>query len=62
MAGIEHVGLGSNFDGAVQVPFDVTGLARRTDALMDVGFDDDAIAKIMGGNVRSVLAESLPPI
>ena len=44
------------------VPFDATGLARLTDALMDAGFDDDAIAKVMGGNVRRVLAESLPPI
>ena len=62
MAGIEHVGLGSDFDGAVQVPFDATGLVQLTDALMDAGFEDDAIAKVMGGNVRRVLAESLPPI
>ena len=33
VAGIEHVGLGSDFDGAVPVPFDATGLVLLTEAL-----------------------------
>ena len=52
VAGIEHVGLGSDFDGAVPVPFDATGLVQLTDALLEAGFDDDDIAKVMGGNAR----------
>ncbi len=60
LAGIEHVGLGSDFDGAVPVPFDATGLVQLTDALLDAGFGDDDIAKVMGGNVRRLLAETLP--
>src|SRR6187397_1520174 len=47
VAGIDHVGLGSDFDGAVQVPFDATGLVVLTDALIDAGLADDEIGKIM---------------
>ena len=47
VAGVEHVGLGSDFDGAVTVPIDATGMVRITDALLDLGFDDGAVAKVM---------------
>ena len=60
VAGVEHVALGSDFDGAVPEPFDATGLVQLTDALLDAGFADDEIAKIMGGNARRVLADTLP--
>jgi membrane dipeptidase len=60
VAGAEHVGLGSDFDGAVQVPFDASGLAQLTDALLDAGLDEDVIAKVMGGNALRLLAEVLP--
>jgi len=60
VAGADHVGLGSDFDGAVQVPFDATGLVQVTDALLSAGLADDEIAKVMGGNVRRVLADILP--
>lgn len=60
IAGVEHVGLGSDFDGAVPEPFDATGLVQLTDALIDAGFDDDDVARVMGGNVRRLLAEVLP--
>ncbi len=60
VAGVEHVGLGSDFDGAVPEPFDAAGMVELTDALLQAGFDDDAIARIMGGNVRKLLAEVLP--
>ncbi len=60
VAGVEHVGLGSDFDGAVPEPFDATGMAQLTDGLLDAGFDDGEVAKIMGGNVRRLLADVLP--
>jgi microsomal dipeptidase-like Zn-dependent dipeptidase len=60
LAGVEHVALGSDFDGAVPEPFDATGLVQLTDALLEAGFADDDVAKIMGGNARAVLAEVLP--
>jgi len=60
VAGVEHVGLGSDFDGAVAEPFDTTGLVQITDALIAEGFSDDEIKMIMGGNAIRVLLESLP--
>jgi membrane dipeptidase len=58
--GVEHVGLGSDWDGAVKVPFDAANVVRLTDALLAVGLDDAAIRAVMGENVLRVLAETLP--
>ena len=60
VAGIDHVGLGSDWDGAVSVPFDAAGLADLTDALLAAGFSDDEVAKVMGGNAVRLLSEALP--
>jgi microsomal dipeptidase-like Zn-dependent dipeptidase len=60
LAGIEHVSLGSDFDGAVAAPFDTTGLIAITDALIEQGFTDNQIRLIMGGNALRVLKEGLP--
>ncbi len=58
--GVEHVGLGSDFDGAVRVPFDTSGAALITEALLNEGFNEDEIAKIMGENIVKLLSENLP--
>jgi len=60
IAGIEHIGLGSDFDGAVTTPFDTTGLAQITDALLAEAFSESDIEKIMGGNIIRLLKENLP--
>ncbi len=60
VAGIDHVALGSDFDGAVAEPFDTAGLVEITDALLAAGFSESEVGKIMGGNVFRVLAEALP--
>ena len=60
VAGIEHVGLGSDFDGAVPVPFDAANTVQLTAALLAVGLDEAAIRAVMGENVLRVLAASLP--
>jgi len=59
VAGIEHVGLGSDFDGAVDTPFDTTGLVLVTDALLAEGFTDAEVRKIMGENAIRVLRATL---
>lgn len=41
IAGVDHVGLGSDFDGSVKVPFDTSGEALITEALLKEGFTDD---------------------
>lgn len=58
--GVDHVGLGSDFDGATETPFDTTGVPRITEALMAAGFSEADIGKIMGGNVLRVLRANLP--
>ena len=60
LIGVDHVALGSDFDGAVVVPFDTSGLVLLTDALIQEGFNDEEIAKIMGGNEIKFLMENLP--
>ena len=60
LVGVDHVGLGSDFDGGVPVPFDATGIVQITDRLLGDGFTDEEIARIMGGNALRVLAAALP--
>ena len=60
LGGIDHVALGSDFDGATTTPFDTTGLAEIIDALLEQGFNDADIAKIMGENALRLLRETLP--
>ena len=53
LVGPEHVGLGSDFDGVVQLPTgmeDCTGLPRLTAALLARGYDEAALAPGLGGN------------
>ena len=61
LVGIDHVGLGSDFDGAVTTGFDTSQLAVVTQALIDGGFSDSDIAKVMGGNVLRVLRAGIQP-
>ncbi|MBI1851559.1 MAG: membrane dipeptidase [Planctomycetes bacterium] len=60
VAGIDHVAIGSDFDGSVRMAFDAAHVDRVTDALVTAGFDDAAIAKIMGGNYVALLERVLP--
>ncbi|MES5484339.1 dipeptidase [Bradyrhizobium sp. INPA03-11B] len=55
LVGIDHVGLGSDFDGSTTTGFDASGVAAVTQALMSSGFSEDDIRKVMGGNVLRVL-------
>ncbi len=59
--GVEHVALGTDFDGTVSVPFDATGLPLLTEALLDEGFTPQETEQIMGKNVVRVLRRTLPP-
>jgi membrane dipeptidase len=60
LVGVDHVALGSDNDGAVTVPFDISGVVEITDALLEEGFSDQEIGKIMGRNALRLLIENLP--
>jgi membrane dipeptidase len=60
IAGADHVGLGSDFDGAV-MPLgmeDATHLPQITDALLKKGYSESDIRKILGENTLRVLSEA----
>ena len=59
IAGPDHVGLGSDFDGAV-MPMgmqDATHIPQITDALLKKGYTESDIRKILGENTLRVLSE-----
>lgn len=60
VAGVDHVGLGSDFDGSVATPFDASGLPLLTEALLASELSEADVRKLLGGNVRRVLAANLP--
>jgi membrane dipeptidase len=61
VAGIDHVGLGSDFDGVSgatpQGMDSAADLPRITQALLDRGYSADDIKKILGGNVLRVFRQ-----
>jgi microsomal dipeptidase-like Zn-dependent dipeptidase len=58
--GIDKVALGSDFDGAIEAPFDITGFPLIVAALEKEGFNREQIEKIMGGNTRDFFLKNLP--
>lgn len=61
LAGIDHVGIGSDFDGITSSPKgldDVTNYDLITKALVEKGYSKKEIYKILGGNVLRVLREN----
>jgi membrane dipeptidase len=62
VAGIDHVGLGSDFDGvsgATPAGIDsAADLPKITQALLDRGYSADDIRKILGGNILRVFRQA----
>lgn len=58
--GVDHVALGSDFDGAVTTPFDTSGLVEITDAMLQAGYSEQDAHLIMGENVMKFLQANLP--
>lgn len=61
LVGIDHVALGSDYDGATMVRFDTSHLDQITQALMDAGFTPEEIRAVMGGNALRVIHAGLLP-
>jgi len=60
LAGADHVGLGSDFDGATMPDGmeDCSKLPKITEALARKGYADDDIRKILGGNLLRVMEQT----
>ncbi|MBI4461970.1 MAG: membrane dipeptidase [Acidobacteria bacterium] len=60
LVGVDHVGLGSDFDGAwmPEGMDDTSHLPRLTQALLDRGYSEADIKKILGGNTLRVTEEA----
>jgi membrane dipeptidase len=59
VAGVDHVGLGSDFDGA-NMPYgmeDASKLPKITEALLKRGYSEDDVKKILGENTLRVMAD-----
>jgi len=61
IAGIDHVGIGTDFDGggAVSGCFDVSEIGNITLELVKRGYDEEQIRKIWGGNLMRVFTTVL---
>ena len=61
VAGIDHVGLGSDFDGVDDMlpegMEDISRMPNLVGGLMERGFSDDDILKILGGNTLRAMRE-----
>jgi len=60
VAGIDHVGLGSDFDGCSVLPVgleDCSKVPNITQALLERGYNEEEILKILGGNFLRVFRE-----
>jgi len=62
IAGIDHVALGSDFDGAVTTGFDTAWVGLVAEALAQAGLGQDAVDKVMGGNALRVLRAGMQPL
>jgi microsomal dipeptidase-like Zn-dependent dipeptidase len=59
LVGVQHVGLGSDWDGSTTV-VDASGLTLLTEAMLRANFTPEEIAAIMGGNALRVFRQTLP--
>lgn len=59
IAGVECIALGSDYDGSVSAPFDITGLPLLVEELLNQGFQVDEIKAIMGENVKRFMLRTL---
>ncbi|MCA9239834.1 MAG: dipeptidase, partial [Planctomycetales bacterium] len=60
LAGVDHVGIGSDFDGVSVLPKqleDVSCYPYLTQGLLDRGYSEDDIRKVLGGNLMRVFRE-----
>ena len=60
LVGDDFIALGSDFDGATAPGFDTSRLPSLTQQMLNDGFSEQSIGKILGGNALRVLRQVLP--
>lgn len=60
LVGEDHLSLGSDYDGTVTTSFDTSELVALTDEMLNAGFTELQIRKIMGDNMLKFLTQHLP--
>jgi len=60
LIGVEHVALGSDFDGAIKAIIEVRGLPLIVEELIKLGMSNHDISLVMGGNMKTFLLKNLP--
>lgn len=60
LVGLEHISLGSDYDGSTEVQFDTSELAILTEEMLKAQFSEAEIRAVMGGNMKRFLLENLP--
>jgi membrane dipeptidase len=60
LVGEDHLSLGSDYDGSITAGFDASELVALTNEMLDSGFTETQIRKIMGANMFKFLSQNLP--
>ena len=60
LLGVEHISLGSDFDGTVATGMDTSELSALTQALLDANLTEQQIRLVMGDNMLRFLQQNLP--
>ena len=60
LVGADYVALGSDFDGAIEIHTDVTGLPLYVEELLKLNVSHEDIRKVMGENVKRFMLDNLP--
>ncbi|MEQ1867889.1 MAG: membrane dipeptidase, partial [Micropepsaceae bacterium] len=60
LAGVDHVALGSDYDGTTTVAFDASESVALIDAMLKAGFSEEEIRKVSGENAIRLLSALLP--
>jgi membrane dipeptidase len=61
VAGIDHVGIGSDLDGITSTPVGLEDVSKYPDLLAELlrrGFSDEDVKKVAGGNLLRVLRQA----
>jgi len=64
VAGIDHVGIGSDYDGIARTPRgleDASCYGRLAEGLLSRGFGADDVEKVLGGNMRRIYSTATGP-